>query len=139
MDRLFSAYLEAVGLGWLLQEELFKNAPIMNHESREALRELILTKMQERTLGEWMEVYMADGNIAAEPFLYATDGMKHEQFVHNSHAVEIADPRVGRFTTAGLLARLSATPGGVAGPAPELGQYTTEVVQRIASRPHSAS
>ena len=83
MDRLFHAYLKAVGLGWVLQEELFKNAPIMNHESREALRELILNKMQERTLGEWMEVYIADGNIAAEPFLYAADGMKHEQFVHN--------------------------------------------------------
>ena len=75
----------------------------MSPEGREALRELILNKMQERTLGEWMEVYMADGNIAAEPFLYATDGMKHEQFVHNGHAVEIADPRVGRLKTVGLL------------------------------------
>jgi crotonobetainyl-CoA:carnitine CoA-transferase CaiB-like acyl-CoA transferase len=139
MDRLFRAYLKAVGLGWVLQEELFKNAPIMNHESREALRELILSKMQERTLGEWMEVYMADGNIAAEPFLYATDGMKHEQFVHNSHPVEIADPRVGRLTTVGLLARLSDTPGEVGGPAPELGQHTAEILQRIASRPHRAS
>src|SRR5260370_38324409 len=104
MDRLFSAYLEAVGLGWLLQEELFKNAPIMNHESREALRELILNKMQERTLGEWMGVYMADGNIAAEPFLYATDRMKREQSVHNSHAVEIPDPQLGQHTPGGLLA-----------------------------------
>jgi crotonobetainyl-CoA:carnitine CoA-transferase CaiB-like acyl-CoA transferase len=95
--------------------------------------------MQERTLGEWMEVYMADGDIAAEPFLYATDGMKHEQFVHNSHAVEIADPRVGRLTTVGLLARLSDTPGEVGGPAPELGQHTAEVLQRIASRPQRAS
>jgi crotonobetainyl-CoA:carnitine CoA-transferase CaiB-like acyl-CoA transferase len=108
MDRLFRSYLKAVGLGWVLQEDLFKNAPIMNHESREALRELILNKMQERTLLEWMEVYMADGNIAAGPFLYARHGMKHEQFVHNSHASEIADPRVGRPTTVGLLARLSA-------------------------------
>jgi crotonobetainyl-CoA:carnitine CoA-transferase CaiB-like acyl-CoA transferase len=139
MDRLFRAYLEAVGLGWVLQEELFKNAPIMNHESREALRELILTKMQERTLDEWMQVYLADGNIAAEPYLHATDGMKHEQFVHNSHAVEIADPRVGRLTTVGLLARLSDTPGEVGGPAPELGQHTAEVLQRIASRAHRAS
>src|SRR5215471_14907353 len=92
MDRLFRAYLKAVGLGWVLDEELFKNAPIMNHESREALRELILTKMQERTLSEWMEVYMADGNIAAEPFLYAIEGMKHQQFVHNGHATKMADP-----------------------------------------------
>jgi len=139
MDRLFRAYLRAVGLGWVLQEELFKDAPIMNHESREALRELILNKMQERTLGEWMDLYMADGNIAAEPFLYAADGMKHEQFVHNSHAVEIADPQVGRLTTVGLLARLNDTPGKVGGPAPKLGQHTGEILHRIASRPYRAS
>jgi crotonobetainyl-CoA:carnitine CoA-transferase CaiB-like acyl-CoA transferase len=139
MDRLFRAYLKAVGLGWVLQEELFKNAPIMNHESREALRELILNKMQERTLAEWMEVYMADGNIAAEPFLYTPDGMKHAQFLHNSHAVEIADPRVGRLTTVGLLARLHDTPGEVGGPAPALGQHTAEIIQRSAIRPNKAS
>ena len=83
MDRLFRSYLKAIGLGWVLEEELFKNAPVMNAEGREALRDLILDKMQERTLDEWMELYIADGNIAAEPFRYATDGMKHAQFVHN--------------------------------------------------------
>jgi crotonobetainyl-CoA:carnitine CoA-transferase CaiB-like acyl-CoA transferase len=139
MDRLFRAYLKAVGLGWVLQEELFKNAPIMNHESREALRDLILTKMQERTLAEWMEVYLADGNIAAEPFLPAVDGMKHEQFVHNRHAAEIVDPRVGQLTAVGLLAHLSATPGEVGGPAPELGEHTTEILQRIAPAQHPAA
>jgi len=138
MDRLFRAYLKAVGLGWVLEEELFKNAPTMNHESREALRELILNKMQERTLDAWMAVYMTDGNIAAEPFLPAAEGMKHEQFVHNSHAVEIADPRVGRLTALGVLARLSDTPGEVGGAAPDLGQHTAEILERIASAPKEA-
>jgi crotonobetainyl-CoA:carnitine CoA-transferase CaiB-like acyl-CoA transferase len=132
MDRLFRSYLKAVGLGWVLEEELFKNAPIMNHESREALRELILNKMQERTLDEWMAMYVADGNIAAEPFLYATGGMKHDQFVHNAHAVAIVDPRVGRLTAPGLVASLSDTPGKVGGPAPDLGQHTGEILNRIA-------
>lgn len=134
MDRLFRSYLKAIGLGWVFEEELFKNAPSMNHESREALRELILNKMQERTLDEWMAIYMADGNIAAEPFQYATDGMKHDQFVHNGHAVEIADPRVRRLTTPGLLAHLSDTPGEVGGPAPDLGQHTAEILDRISPK-----
>jgi crotonobetainyl-CoA:carnitine CoA-transferase CaiB-like acyl-CoA transferase len=131
MDRLFRSYLKAVGLGWVLQEELFKNAPVMSSEGREALRDLMLTTMQDRTLDEWMELYVADGNIAAEPFSYATDGMKHDQFVHNGHAVEIADPRVRRLTTVGLVTRLSDTPGEVGGPAPAIGQHTAEVLQRI--------
>src|SRR5215469_7408694 len=135
MDRLFRAYLKAVGLGWVLEEELFKKAPILKHEAREALRELILNKMQERTLAEWMEVYMADGNIAAEPFLYTPEGMKHGQFLHNAHAVEIDDPRVGRLKAVGLLAKLSDTPGEVGGPAPALGQHTAEILQRFAAKP----
>jgi len=116
MDRLFRSYLKAVDLGWVLEEELFKNAPILSAEGREALRDLILSKMQERTLEEWMQIYVADGNIAAEPFCYATEGMKHAQFLHNCHAVEINDPRVGTLKTVGVLARLSETPGEVGGP-----------------------
>src|SRR5579875_2007805 len=137
MDRLFRAYLKAIGLGWVLEEEVFKRAPILKHEAREALRELILNKMQERTLEEWMRIYMEDGNVAAEPYRYTVEGMKHEQYVHNGHAVEIDDPRVGRLTTVGLLARLSDTPGQVGGPAPGLGQHTEEVLRRIASRPRA--
>jgi crotonobetainyl-CoA:carnitine CoA-transferase CaiB-like acyl-CoA transferase len=135
MDRLFRAFLKAIGLGWVLEEELFKNAPELNHDSREALRELILNKMQERTLREWMELYVADGNIAAEPFVYTTEGMKHEQFIYNSHAVGIDDPRVGPLTTVGLLACLSETPGAVGGAAPELGQHTEEILRRFAAAP----
>ncbi|HTW87394.1 MAG TPA: CoA transferase [Candidatus Binataceae bacterium] len=135
MDRLFRAYLKAVDLGWVLEEELFKNAPVMNAEGREALRDLILTRMQERTLDEWMQLYIADGNIAAEPFRYATDGMKHEQFVHNHHAVEITDPLVGKLKMLSPLARLSETPGEVNSPAPELGQHTAEILRRLESPP----
>jgi crotonobetainyl-CoA:carnitine CoA-transferase CaiB-like acyl-CoA transferase len=138
MDRLFRAYLKAVGLGWVLEEDLFKRAPILKHDAREALRELMLNKMQERTLEEWMQVYVEDGNVAGEPYRYAVDGMKHEQYVHNHHAVEINDPRVGRLTALGLIARLSDTPGEVGGPAPALGQHTAEVLSRVASKAKSA-
>jgi crotonobetainyl-CoA:carnitine CoA-transferase CaiB-like acyl-CoA transferase len=133
MDRLFRSYLKAVDLGWVLEEELFKNAPVMSPEGREALRDLILTKMQERTLDEWMQLFIADGNIAAEPFRYATDGMKHEQFKHNHHSVEIADPRVGTIKMLAPLASLGEMPGEVRGPAPELGQHTAEILRRVKS------
>jgi crotonobetainyl-CoA:carnitine CoA-transferase CaiB-like acyl-CoA transferase len=103
----------------------------MSDESREALREIMLNKMQEKTLAEWMAIYVADGNIAAEPYLYTVDGMRHEQYLHNGHAVEIDDPRVGPLTTLGLLAQLSDTPGEVGGPAPDLGQHTKEILERL--------
>ena len=138
MDRLFRSYLRAVGLGWVLEEELFKNAPAMSDDSREALREIMLNKMQEKTLAEWMAIYVADGNIAAEPYLYTVNGMKHDQYLHNGHAVKIADPRVGPLKTLGLLAQLSDTPGEVGGPAPDLGQHTEEILERL-ERPRASA
>jgi crotonobetainyl-CoA:carnitine CoA-transferase CaiB-like acyl-CoA transferase len=134
MDRLFRTFLQAVGLGWALDDERFKHAPNMTEENREVLREVILERMQEKTLDEWMDLYVEDGNIAAEPFLYTVEGMQHAQFVHNNHVVEINDPRVGPMKIVGVLADLSDTPGKVGGPAPNLGQHTAEVLAGMSER-----
>ena len=133
MSRLFHAYLRAVSLGWVFEDERFKDAPAMSEESREILRDIMLEKMQEKTLDEWMEIFVADGNVAAEPYLGAVEGMTHPQFVHNKHVVTIDDPRVGPLQTLGVLADLAETPGAVGGPAPDLGQHTAEVLGRLAA------
>src|SRR5207244_2903109 len=56
MNNLFHSYLRAIGLGWTLDDERFKTAPTLSDENREALRDLILEKMQETTLDESMEI-----------------------------------------------------------------------------------
>src|SRR5437867_2400376 len=99
MGRLLRAHLQAIGLGWVLEDTRFKDAPTFSDENREILRELILQRMQEKTLDEWMELYLEDGNIAAEPFEYTPEGMQHPQFVYNHHVVEIDDRRVGPMKT----------------------------------------
>jgi crotonobetainyl-CoA:carnitine CoA-transferase CaiB-like acyl-CoA transferase len=129
--RLLHAHLRAIGLGWVLEDERFKNTSSLTAENQEILRELILEKMQEKTVDEWMDIYVKDGDIAAEPFLHTVEAMKHEQFVHNRHVLEINDPRVGPMKIVGLLADLADTPGEVGGPAPNLGQDTHEVLNRM--------
>jgi len=132
--RLLPAHLRAIGLGWVYEEDLFKSLPNLNEDAREALRDLILERMQEKTLDEWMDIYVEDGNIAAEPYLYTVEGMQHDQFVHNGHVVEMNDPRVGPMKVVGLLADLKDTPGEVGGPSPDLGQHTKEVLGSISER-----
>lgn len=132
--RLLPAQLRAIGLGWVLEDERFKNVFSLPEENREVLREMILERMQEKTLDEWMDIYVKDGDIAAEPYKYTVEGMKHEQFVHNHHVVEINDPRVGPMKVVGLLADMADTPGEVGGPAPDLGQHTDEVLTQTAER-----
>ena len=130
--RLLHAHLRVIGLGWVLEDERFKNTSSLTPENQEILRELILERMQEKTLDEWMDIYVKDGDIAAEPFLHTVEAMKHEQFVHNRHVVEINDPRVGPMKIVGLLADLADNPGEVGGPAPDLGQHTEETLAEMA-------
>ena len=134
MARLQHAHLRAIGLGWVYEDERFKTLPNLTEENREVLREMILERMQEKTLDEWMDIYVKDGDIAAEPYLYTVEGMQHEQFGHNRHVVEINDPRVGPMKIVGLLADLADTPGKVGGPAPDLGQHTEQVLAGMAER-----
>ena len=142
--RLILSHLRVIGLDWVMEDERFKGiargGAALDNENREILREIILDRMQERTLDEWMEVYVKDGNVAAEPFIYTAEAMQHPQVVHNRHVVEIDDPRVGPMKIAGLLADLADTPGEVGGPAPTLGQHTSEVLDELSRRmPDSAA
>ena len=132
--RLLPAHLRAIGLGWVLEDERYKNVFALPEDRREELRELILEKMQEKTVDEWMDIYVEDGDIAAEPYVYTVEGMKHPQFLHNKHVVDIDDPRVGPMKVVGLVADLSETPGEVGGPAPYLGEHTADVLEGIEER-----
>ena len=133
MVRLYHSYLRAVGLGWVFEDDRFKTAPALNDEAREQLRDIMFETAQEKTLDEWMRIYVDDGNVAAEPYLYTVEGMQHEQFLHNEHVVEVDDPRVGKAKILGLLANLGETSGKVGGPAPEVGQHTAQVLAKIAT------
>lgn len=132
--RLLIAHLKAIGLGWVLEDERFKDTPILTEENREILRELILEKMQEKTVDEWMDIYVEDGDVAAEPFAHTTEGMQHSQFLYNRHVIEIEDPRVGPMKVVGLVADLTESPGEVGGPAPSVGEHTAEVLASLRER-----
>jgi len=68
-------HLKAIGLGHLLEDERFKNVPAISVDNREILRREILQKQLEKTADEWMEMYLQDGNIAAEPYRNSIQAM----------------------------------------------------------------
>jgi len=130
--RLFRAEMEAMGLDWVLKDSRFESAPTLMPEAREELRKLILKRGLEKTLDEWMDIFVnKTANVAAEPFSNTQDGMKHSQMVHNGHVQEVSDPKVGNMLQLGVLVRMSETPGNIKGPAPALGEHTDEVLARV--------
>ncbi len=121
-------HLKAIGLGHLLEDERFEKAPAMSLENREVLRREILKKQMEKTADEWMEIYIQDGNIAAEPYRDSVQAMDHPAVVSNDTVVTIDDPRVGPMRTLAPLVEFMDTPGEPSGPAPDVGQHSAEVL-----------
>ena len=132
-------HLEAIGLGHLLEDERFARVPAVNEENRELLRREILKQQQEKTADEWMEIYLQDGNIAAEPYRTSVQAMDHPAVVANGTVVTIDDPRIGPMRTLAPLVDLKDTPGEPSGPAPDVGQHNGEVLERLRRPPATAS
>ena len=132
-------HLKAIGLGHLLEDERFKNVPAITLENRELLRREILKKQLEKTADEWMEIYLQDGNIAAEPYRNSIQAMDHPAVLSNGTVVTIDDPRVGAMRTLAPLVDFKDTPGKPSGPAPDVGQHNAEVLDHLGQRPMAES
>ena len=94
LEHLLMAFLEATDLlGEMLADPRFIEPPGMWDEAAvEAARDLILLRMQERTADEWMDVFRANGNVAAEAYLTTADGLYHPDLVAGGDIVTIDDP-----------------------------------------------
>src|SRR4030095_10243434 len=113
-------HLKAIGLGHLLEEKRVKEVPAISADNRELLRREILKKQLEKTADEWMEIYLQDGNIAAEPYRTSIQAIDHPAVLANGTVVTINDPRVGSMRTLAPLVDFKDTPGEPSGPAPEV-------------------
>jgi crotonobetainyl-CoA:carnitine CoA-transferase CaiB-like acyl-CoA transferase len=132
-------HLRAIGLGHLLEDERFKHVPAISADNRELLRREILKKQLEKTADEWMEIYLQDGNIAAEPYRTSIQAMDHPAVLANGTVVTIHDPRVGQMRTLAPLVDLKDTPGEPSGSAPDMGQHNAEVLGRLRRQDTAAS
>lgn len=113
VEHLFHAFIGAADLSEIYADPQFAGAPYLGEEAREALRLRILERMRERTLAEWMERFIADGNVAAEPIVDTQAALNHPQAIHTGAVVEVEHPRLGRLRQIGLMAKLTRTPGAV--------------------------
>jgi crotonobetainyl-CoA:carnitine CoA-transferase CaiB-like acyl-CoA transferase len=138
IERLFRSEIYAIGLGHIYDDPRFVDAPnLVEPEDREDLRRLILSKMQEKTQDEWMDLFInKEGNVAAEPFMVATEALSHPQIIHDGYVQNVDDPTVGPMRQLGPAFHLDGAPPKIQGTAPALGQHTDEVLKTL-EMPHS--
>ena len=140
MVRLFHSQLHALGLGHTLEDPKFAGLPRITGEPQQQMWQMILEKLREKTLDEWMDLFVkTNTDVAAEPYMTVLEGMSHPQMLHNGHVQVVNDPRVGPMRQLGPLFLMSETPGSIKGPAPDPGQHTDEVLSLINAPPKARS
>ena len=129
VERLFRSYLEVAGLSELGSEPRFAGPPNgLAPGPKEELRRAMLLQTRERGAGEWMRDFIADGNIAAEPYQSTQQALDHPDLIANEQVVTREHPRLGPLRQPGVLARLEQNPGSVGAPSPAAGADTAAVL-----------
>lgn len=95
------------------------------------LRVLMRRGFATRTTAEWVDFMYSQPGLIMERVRSHEDVITDEQNIANEYIVPMTMPVIGETKVVGNTVRLSATPGLVKGPAPELGAHTAEVMNQL--------
>jgi crotonobetainyl-CoA:carnitine CoA-transferase CaiB-like acyl-CoA transferase len=129
--HFFPAWIDVLGFDWIWDEERFKGAPYRfpDDAARAELIAMVQRRMKERTSAEWMEAYLANGNVCGDVVQTTQEALRHPQLASYGATVEVTDPRVGPMLQIGPLAKIPSAPAHVRGPAPIPGEHTTQLAE----------
>jgi crotonobetainyl-CoA:carnitine CoA-transferase CaiB-like acyl-CoA transferase len=134
--HLFQAFMRALELDWMFEDPEWRTAPeFPTEEKRERFWEKMLEAARRKTVAEWNAIFEREPDVWAEVYRGARELFLHPQMRHNGHVIELDDPRAGRTVQLAPMVRMSATPGRVRAPAPELGEHTAEVLAELGRAP----
>lgn len=123
----FERLCRAIGRDELIDREEYKdNASRLEH--REQLERDLEETMTQQTREHWLEVLEKDG-VPAGPILDMGEVWSDPQVQVRGMDATIEHPTAGTVHNIGLAAKLYGTPGKIYGPAPLLGEHTTEVLE----------
>jgi len=127
-DRLFKAFMRALGLDWMFSDPEWKTAPDFDDvDKRVEFWERMLESVHSKTLAEWQQLFDDDRDVWAEVFRRGSELLDHPQMLHDHQVVVVTDAERGSVRQPGPLVRLSSTPGSAGCPAPRRDQHGAEL------------
>ena len=132
VERLFRSMMHSLELDFLYDDPRYKTAPFLAEEHVASLERIMLEKIQEKNLDDWMDLFAGEASdVAAEPYMTSEAALDHPQILHNGHVGTVHHSGVGEMRQLGPMVIMAETPGSAKGPAPEPGQHTDEVLARL--------
>jgi hypothetical protein len=117
LPHLFMNFVRAIGLADELAALGVSGQPdLWPEDCREAFRDRLLMRLQDKTLDEWQAIFIADGGVASHPYQSTQQALDDPDAIANGHSIPMGD--TGRQL--GLLAKLTRTPGRGGAQAPAL-------------------
>ena len=113
---------------WIDDPRFLTNA--LRSENRQKRLELVEAALKTGTTDSWLAAF-AENDVPSAPVLRRSDVLDAPQTNANALIAEYEQPGVGPIRQARPAARFSRSPPGIAGPAPELGDHTGEVLKDI--------
>jgi len=98
--------------------------------NRPALEAALNTVFETKTTDAWLAI-LEEGGFPAGPVLSIGEMHADPQALAREMIVATDHPVAGRVNTLGLPVKFSATPGGIARPAPVLGQHSREILAEL--------
>jgi crotonobetainyl-CoA:carnitine CoA-transferase CaiB-like acyl-CoA transferase len=133
--RLFRAFLRSCGLEWMYDDPAWKGLPEFDDKHRRMeFWNILLSKVRERTLAEWQQVFEDDKDVFAEIFRRGTGLLRHPQMDFARQTVAMADPERGTVLQPAALIQLDGTPPCIDRPAPGLDEHSPRIRAQVAGR-----
>ena len=128
-NNLWAKFCSEVGCPELVHDERFKTNALRT-EHYDELRPILANIMKTRTTDQWIEE-MEKVGIPCGPINTIDKVVQQPQIQAREMIVEVEHKSAGKVKMAGIPIKLSATPGKVEAPAPDLGEHTSEVLSGL--------
>lgn len=127
-DTLWQKFCDLIERPDLKADERFTTNPLRTQNVEVLSAELTKT-FETKTMDEWLHI-LKEGGIPVGPINDVARVVRDPAIIEREMIVTTQHPVAGEVKMAGVPIKLSDTPGGVAGPAPVLGQHTREILKQ---------
>lgn len=127
-DTLWQKFCDLIERPDLKADERFTTNPLRTQNVEVLSAELTKT-FEIKTMDEWLHI-LKEGGIPVGPINDVARVVRDPAIIEREMIVTTHHPVAGEVKMAGVPIKLSDTPGGVAGPAPVLGQHTREILKQ---------
>lgn len=127
-DTLWQKFCDLIERPDLKADERFTTNPLRTQNVDVLSAELTKT-FETKTMDEWLHI-LKEGGIPVGPINDVARVVRDPAIIEREMIVTTQHPVAGEVKMAGVPIKLSDTPGGVAGPAPVLGQHTREILKQ---------